>query len=311
MAFAQGSRSTLAYIEETGFGQTPATPTLAYLPYKSHSLALTKERLEGADMLGDRMPRIDRHGNKQSGGSIEVDLRQGDFDGFIESAMFSVFEEDDTPGVADTIRVGTATKYFTLEDAAEDIGQFRVYTGMAASSMSLSIAPNQMVQTTFEMVGKEGVQASTTASTGGAKTPNLNNSPFDSYNGTITEGGTTIGIVSSLDLSISNSLSPTFVVGSDVAPQLEFGRAVVEGTLNVYYKDAALINKFLNETESSIQVAVGSPLGTDTYTFTLPRVKYNGASTSVANPQSRFIELPFVALYDPTEGTNLKIVRSL
>jgi hypothetical protein len=311
MAFAQGSRSTLAFIEEATFGVTPTTPTLAYLPYKTHSLALTKERLEGADMLGDRMPRIDRHGNKQAGGSFEVDLRQGDFDAFLESAFFSTFTEGATVGVDDTLKIGTTPKYFSIEDSAEDISQHRLYTGMAVSTASFNIAPNQMVQTTFDLIGKAGGISGTSASTGGAKTPNLNNSPFDSYNGTLNEGGSPIAIVSSIDFSVSNSLAPTFVVGSDEAPQLEYGRAVVEGSVTVYYEDATLINKFLNETESSLQVSVGSPAGGDTYTFSFPRVKYNGATTSVANPQSRFIELPFVSLYDPTEETNFKLVRSL
>ena len=74
MAFAQGSRSSLAYIAETTFGTTPSTPTFANLPINSHSLDLTKDRVEGNEIQADRMSRVDRHGNKQAGGSIEVDL---------------------------------------------------------------------------------------------------------------------------------------------------------------------------------------------------------------------------------------------
>lgn len=303
MAFAQGSRSSLAYIAETAFGTTPTTPTFAYLPFNTHSIDLSKDRVEGNEIQSDRMTRVDRHGNKQAGGSVEVDLRKGDFDEFIESAFFSSFSTD-------VIKVGTTPKYFTIEDAAEDISQYRLFKGMSVGGMSVSIAPNQMVSTTFDLVGKEMTQAATTGSTGGTPTAATSNQPFDSYSGTISDGGSAVSIVTSIDFSIQNSLAPTFVVGSDAAQSLEYGRAVVEGTMTVYYEDATLINKFLNETESSIEVSVDDPTGANSYTFLFPRVKYNGASVPVQNPQSRLITMPFVALYDGTEATNIKLTRT-
>ncbi len=303
MAFAQGSRSSLSYIAETSFGTTPSTPTFANLPINSHSLDLTKDRVEGNEIQADRMTRVDRHGNKQAGGSIEVDLRKGDYDELLESAFFNSY-------ATNVLKVGTTPKFFTIEDAANDIAQFRLFTGMAVSTASFSIAPNQMVTATFDMVGKGMTQAGTTGSTGGTPTASTTNSPFDSYSGTITDGGSGISIVTSIDFSLSNSLAPTFVVGADNAQSLEFGSAVVEGTMTVYYEDETLINKFLNETESSITVSVDDPTGSNAYTFEFPRVKYNGASVPLQNPQSRLITLPFVALYDTTENTNLKMTRT-
>ena len=304
MAFAQGSRTRLAFIPEVTFGVTPATPTLVTLPIKTHSLALTKDRLQGEDILGDRMPRVDRHGNRQTGGSIEVDLRAGTYDAFLESAMFGAF-------ATDVLNVGTAPRFITLEDGALDIGQFRIFRGMGVSSASFSVAPNQMVQTTFEMVGKGATQASATI--GSTITPYAESAPFDSYNGSVYDGGTdsgdVIGIVSSMSFSIQNALAPTFVVGSAETPQLEFGGAVVEGEMVIYYEDATMINKFLAETESSIRLVVDEPGGGNSYTFDFPRVKYNGAAAPLANPQSRMITLPFVSLYDSDAESNLVITR--
>lgn len=303
MAFAQGSRSSLSYIAESAFGTTPSTPTFANLPFNTHSLDLTKDRVEGNEIQADRMPRVDRHGNKQAGGSIEVDLRKGDFDELFESAFLNSYSTN-------VLKIGTTPKYFSFEDAANDIAQFRLFTGMAVSTLNVSIAPNQMVTGTFDLVGKTMTQAATTASTGGTPTASSTNAPFDSYSGTITDGGAGLAIVTSLDFSLTNSFAPTFVIGSDSAQQLEFGRAIVEGTMTVYYEDATLINKFLNETESSLSVSVDDPTGASSYTFDFPRVKYNGAAVPVQNPASRLITIPFVSLYDTTEGTNLKLTRS-
>jgi hypothetical protein len=302
MAFAQGSRSSLSYIAETAFGTTPATPQFVNLPINSHSLDLTKDRVEGNEIQADRMPRVDRHGNKQAGGSIEVDLKKLDFDELIESAFLSSFSTN-------VLKIGTVPKYLSIEDAANDISQFRLFTGMSASSMSVSIAPNQMVTANFDMVGKTMAQAATTASDATPTAPSTN-VPFDSYSGVISDGGSGIAIVTSLDFSLTNSFAPTFVIGSDSAAQLEYGRAVVEGTMTIYYEDETIINKFLNETESTLEVSVDDPTGTNSYTFLFPRVKYNGAALPLAGTTSRLITVPFVALYDTTEATNIKLTKA-
>ena len=109
MAFAQNSRSGLSYIVEATFGTTPAGNFLA-LPYNTHSLNLTKDRVAGNEIQADRMQRVDRHGNRQSAGDIVVDLRKGDFDLFLEGALFSTW--DTTPvALPDILRVGVIPKW--------------------------------------------------------------------------------------------------------------------------------------------------------------------------------------------------------
>lgn len=302
MTFSQGSRTGLSYVVESSFGVTPSSPSMTSLPYNSHSLNLSKQRVQGNEIQTDRMPRVDRHGNRQVGGDIVVDLRPGDFDDLIESAFFSTF---DSSGV---ITIGTSQQFLTIEDSANDITQYRQFVGCGVSTMSVSIAPNQMVTTTFSIVGKDLTQTATPLDA----TPSASsgNQPFDSYSGSISDGGSSLAIVTAIDFSISNSLAPTFVVGSASTPQLEFGRAVVEGTVSAYYEDATLINKFLNETTSNIEVVVDDPTSGSSYTFLIPEVKYNGADVPVANPQSRIITLPFVGIYDSGESTNIKLTKS-
>jgi hypothetical protein len=276
------------------------------LPYTTHSLNLTKERVSGNDIQADRMPRVDRHGNRQVSGDINVDLRKGDYDPFLESAMFNTFSTD-------TLKVGTSPQYFTIEDAALDISQFQLFTGMAVSSMNVSLAPNQMVTTGFTMVGKDGAISSTTAST--ALTDITGNAPFDSYSGDLQladVGGSLAAVttVQSLDFTLNNSLSPTFVIGDATAPQLEYGRAEIEGTIAAYFEDASLVNRFINETETQLEVSVDDPTGANTYTFLFPRIKINSAEIGVEGPNSRIVNMSFIALYDSVEDSNLTITRT-
>ena len=299
--FAQGSRSSLSYIVESTFGTTPAG-NFTNLPFSTHSLNLTKDRVAGNDIQADRMPRVDRHGNRQAGGDIVADLRDADYDAFLESAMLNTWSTN-------VLKVGTTPKFFSIEDYAADIDQARLFTGMSVSTMGVSLAPNQMVTTTFGMVGKDmtvsGTEKTQDAASGAA--------PFDAYSGDISIGnvgaGSAVAIVTGLDFTLSNSFAPTFVIGDDSAPSLEYGRAEVEGTLTAYFEDASLINRFLNETETEIEVSVDDPTGGNAYTFLFPRVKINSADVGVDGPTSRMVSMSFVALYDATEATNLKITR--
>jgi hypothetical protein len=218
--------------------------------------------------------------------------------------MLSTFD-----GVSGTIKVGTTPKFLTLEDYAQDIDQARLFTGCAVNTMAVSMAPNQMVTGTFGIVGKDmtisATEKSVSAASGAA--------PFDAYSGDLAIGNvgasSNVAIVTGLDFTLTNSFAPTFVIGDDSAPSLEYGRAEVEGTLSAYFEDASLINRFLNETETELQVSVDDPTGTNAYTFLFPRVKINSADVGVDGPTSRIISLSFVALYDSTEGTNLSITR--
>ena len=300
--FAQGSRSSLSYIVESTFGTTPAG-NFTNLPFSTQSLNLTKDRVAGNDIQADRMPRVDRHGNRQVGGDIVVDLRKGDYDALLESAMLNTW-------ATDVLKVGTTPKYFSIEDYAADIDQARLFTGCTVSSLALSIAPNQMVTSTFTMVGKDMTIGATEKTQDAAS----GNAPFDAYSGSVAIGNvgasSASGVVTGIDFTLNNSFAPTFVVGDERAPALEVGRAEIEGTLTAYFEDATLITRFLNETETELSVSVDDPTGSNEYTFLFPRVKINSADSPVDGPNSRTISMSFVALYDSTEATNLKITRS-
>ena len=301
MAFAQGSRSSLSYIVESAFGTTPAG-NFTNLPFTSQSLNLTKDRVAGNDIQQDRMPRVDRHGNRQVAGDIVVDLRDADYDAFLESAMLNAWSTN-------VLKVGTTPKFFSIEDYAADIDQARLFSGCAVSSMAISLAPNQMVATTFGMVGKDMTIGSTEKTQDAASGA----APFDAYSGDIAIGNvaasSAVAIVTGLDFTLTNSFAPTFVIGDASAPSLEYGQAVIEGTLTAYFEDLALINRFLNEVESELEVSVNDPTGANAYTFLFPRIKINSADVGVDGPTSRMISMSFVSLYDVTETTNLKITR--
>ena len=323
MAFAQGSRSQLAYGVQSDF--TTAATSFTNLPFTTHSLNLAKDRVAGTDIQADRMPRVDRHGNRSVGGDIVADLRHAEYDSLIQAALMSNndFDTGFTAGdgsttVTNAAIVGTTPTYLTFEDYAADIDQARLFTGCSVNTMGVSLAPNQMVTTTFGIVGRDmsisATQKTVTASAG--------NEPFDAYSGDIKLGsvgtlGSALTLITALDFTLTNGFNPTQVIGESTASSLEFGTASLEGTVSAYFEDATLIERFLNETESALEVSVGDPAG-NTLTFKMPRIKINSADVGVDGPASRIITLSFIGLYDDSDlsasttdtNTLLKILKS-
>ena len=311
MAFSQGSRTRLSFLPEVTFGTTPAG-NFTELPFTTHSLNLTKERVTGNDIQSDRMPRVDRHGNRNAAGDIVVDLRNGNYDSLLESLMFNAW--DASPSSApDELKVGTTLKSLSVEDYLADIDQAKLFTGMVVSQASFSMQPNQMVTTTFSLIGKD-MALSTTEKTVTAATINQ---PFDAYSGDFRIGDhdgalSALTAVTSIDFTINNNVNPTFVIGESTTPQLEFGRCEIEGTITAYVENATLLNRFLNEVETAFDVSINDPSGNNEYKFFFPKVKINSADTPVENPQSRLVTLSFVALYDDASGgeaSNIVIYR--
>lgn len=298
---AQGSRSRFSIVEEVVYGTTPATPAMLQLPINTHGLKLTKALIEGQEIRSDRMPRHVRHGPRNADGPIVVELRAGDFDGLLESAFMSDFSSN-------VLNIGTTPKYFTMEDALLDVGAYHVYRGMSVSQMSVVIAPGEAVMATFEMMGRDMVPGTATIS-GSTQTPSSNNEPFDTFTGTISEGGSPIAYVTRLEFSLNNNLQNVNVIGSNLSYELEYGLAQVTGTVTARFLDNTLLNKFVNETSSSLEVQVDDLTGTNGHTFLFPRIKYTGGELPLANMQGRILSMPFVGLYDSSAGTNLRLTR--
>lgn len=323
MAFAQGARSSLSFKTESTFGTTPAG-NFEPLPFTSHSINLVKDRVAGTDIEQDRMPRVDRHGNKSVAGEIVADLRHAEFDELMQSALMADNDfatgftaGDGTTTVTNAAVLGTTPTYLSIEDYAADIDQARLFTGCVVNSWSVSMAPNQMVTSTFNIVGK-GVSISQTEKT---KNAAAGNAPYDSYSGSIKLGdkgslGSNLALITAVDFTLNNSFSPTLVIGSDEASALEFGTASLEGTVSAYFEDATFLNRFLNETESALQFAITD--STNTLTFTFPRIKINSADVGVDGPTSRIVNMSFIGLRDNSDlsasttdsNTLIKIAKS-
>ena len=99
------------------------------------------------------------------------------------------------------------------------------------------------------------------------------------------------------------------MIGSDETLLPSSAKSNVTGQVTAYFENSILMDKFINETASSLSFELQDPAGNG-YTFLLPNIKYTGGQPDVSGEGPITLAMPFQALYDSTVGTNIKITRS-
>lgn len=308
---ANGSRHSLRYIEEATYGVTPATPAFKPVRHTGTTLALTKESLQSEEIRSDRQIADFRHGARQTGGDINIELSFGSFDDFLQAVTLGTWEVDGGgPGI-DRLKAGVTRRSFTMERFFGDIltadKPYHRFTGVELNTLGLAINANAMITGAFGALGK-GFATDTVIIPGATYTAPTTTSPLDSFTGLLKEAGTTIAVITEIQLNLENGLEARFVVGSKDTIRPSIGRSNVSGTITAYFEDSLLLDKFVNETESSIVFELPDALG-NKYTVTLPRIKYNGGQPDVDGEGPITLSMPFQALLDSATGTNIIIDR--
>lgn len=309
---ANGSRHSMRYVAETVYGQTPATPAFKMIRHTGTTLGLSKESLQSEELRDDRQIADFRHGAYQVGGDINIELSYGSFDELLEAVLLGTWEVDSPAAGTDRLKAGVTRRSFTVERFFGDIltadKPYHRFTGVELNTLSLAINANAMITGSFGVLGQNMVTA-TTAITGATYAPATTTSPLDSFTGTLNEAGTPIAVITEISLSIENGLEARYVVGSKQSIRPSIGRSNVTGQVTAYFENSALLDKFINETESSIVFELPDGAG-NKYTFTLPRIKYTGGQPDVDGEGPITLSMPFQALLDATTGTNIIIDRN-
>ena len=299
-----GSKHTLHYVLETVYGTTPATPVFTPICITGDTLGMTKDAIEAGCLRADRQIKDLRHGNRQIGGDIPTELEYGTFDDMLEAGLMGTW-------ATNVLKAGIVRRSFTFEkyfDLATD--EYHRFTGGEVNTVSISVAPNAMVTMSLGIIGKDMDSANLTSQVAGATYGAVStNSPFDSFTGSINEGGSAIATITQIDFNLENGIEPAFVIGSQTMINPSDGKSRVTGTLTAYFEDSSLYSKFLNETSSSVDFTL-TDVGGSSLTFDMPNIKYSGGNPDVSGEGPITLALEFSALYDNTDLSQIVITRA-
>lgn len=302
--FARGSRRGLIYIAEVTPGTTPALPDMTILRNTGDSLVLTKDSFQSAELRSDRAITDLTMGNKQTGGGIDFEFSATNFDIWLAAALFS----SGTDLVAG-IENGTTRRSFTIEKYYPNIPLYQQYTGVQVNTFTLNVAANSQITGSMDLIGLGYTSGS--SSIANSELDAVSGGLADSHNLVIRENGIVLGTGVSLTLNINNNIEAAHALGDDTAKALVDGRCNVDGTLQIYFDDAAIYDKFKNNTESSLELDLVTTQGgsTITYTFELPRIKYAAADDPVSDEGVVNASMSFQALQDDTAGYTIGVSK--
>lgn len=211
-----------------------------------------------------------------------------------------------------SLKAGTTRRSFSIlrhfTDQAEADLPFHLFTGVEYGSMTLNITPEAIVTVSFGTVGKAMPEATGTAPVDSTYVAANTNGVMDAFTGTLRENGAVLALATELSLTLDNGIQPRFVIGSKYTILPSIGKSNVTGEATFYFENATLMNKFVNETVSSLDCTTQDLAG-NKLRFFVPRLKYNGGQPDVEGEGPVTLSMPFQGLRDPVTGSNIIIDR--
>lgn len=204
---------------------------------------------------------------------------------------------------------GTTPRSYTFEKEYTDIGQFQTFEGMRFANMALTIEVGSIVSATVAVSGEGNVQMAATRATlptnGATETdPDTTEQMNATSNvGNLFEGGAALTTcLQSIALTIENNLRNVNCVGNKFPQEVNSGFVDVTGTLEATFEDAALFNKFVNHTSSSLEFSFTDAAG-NVIVVTMPRIFYGtGSPTTPGGNDEVDLSLEFTSIREQVVG---------
>lgn len=305
MAIADSSQTQIAFVEESTFlGGTPATPTWQKVRMTGESLNYNIENTTSNEIRADADVSDLIQTNANAGGDLNFELNFGasDTDILLEHALRGSF-------ASNTLKGGVERKSLSFEKIFEagTTDQYHRFSGCVVNGFSLNVQAGSILTGTFGVMGLTGTQATAAISGGSYSNANTNDVMTAVDVASISVGGATSTIYyTDMSISLTNNCRYQQAVGSLGAIGIGYGRREITGALNAYFEDGDLYEEFTQGNASSLTFACTD--GTNTYTFTLPKIKYSsGTVTAGGNNQDVMAQLQFQAIYDTVTSCAIQI----
>ena len=193
---------------------------------------------------------------------------------------------------------------YSLEHWYNDITQSEVFSGIKFDKASINLPPTGLATVNFDVIGQNLTTATARYFTSPTAIPGTG--VVAAVNGVLIVNGVAQTVVTGLSLSIDPAFSGDPVVGANTVPNQFAGPVTITGQFTAYFTDNVLRDLFVNETESSLIVALttDNTATADVLCFTLPRIKVGGQQKS--DGTGGIVQtFPFQALYNVNGGTGV------
>lgn len=303
MPQAHGAQARFSFVPETTWGTTPGSPAMKMLKAAVYGESLGSDIAEliSNSINSNRSVEAMRGGNISIKGSVPFELAPLGLGTILKHILGSNVDSGAGPYVH-TMKRGTLPAGMTIEKGFVDLAQYLVFTGCKVNSASINIPSNGLVTGSLDVIGKSmSAPSGTSLGTPTATT----HTPWAEFEAVTKEGGSAATVLN-MSLNITNELDAVEAVGSRYISALMEGKGNTTGEVVMMFDGVATMNKWLNETASSLQVTLTT--GANILDILLPNIKYIGDATpKIATSKGIVLPLKFRAIYDSvTELTDVK-----
>lgn len=314
MAQQSGANVVLIYDTETVYKTAP-TPDAMVLPFTSESVKLDRNLVSSATIRASRNPQAPVRGNVNVSGDISFELSpqygrlfKHIFGGYTVAGAGAPYTH--------TFKIGALPVGLMLEKKFTDLAaaKYFQYNGCKIGSFKLSAKAEGLIGCSVSILGAKETIATSTHD--GTATDN-GHTPFDGMEGSIKQGGSTLGIVTGVELALDNALDgDTYVIdGTGERYSLPEGAAKVAGQLTVLFDSTTLHALAIAHTETALELhftkgaGTGASAGNEKLSFYMDEAVLKPSSPVVSGPKGLLQTLAFEAYYnDDADASALRAV---
>lgn len=214
-----------------------------------------------------------------------------------------------------TVQMGSqitngTTKYsYNIEREYRDLSSiFALFKGMNVNTMNFEIPADSRITGSFGFLGSEEEALTTTGGAGYTTETTTVIMTGANHVPRFMENLTDASILS-LSLNTNSNIRQRKIVGTLGVDSVGIGTIEVTGTVQIHFTTAALYNKYLDQTRTSIAVGVRDVDGNG-YIIDLPSVKIINGSRPAGGINTDVIgEFEFRAVMDSSESITIRIAR--
>jgi len=202
---------------------------------------------------------------------------------------------------------GSVQRSFTMERQQQDIviPSYELFKGTQVNTFSINLQSSAILTGTMGLIGLSSTAGATrTSGATDIAAPAFGVLNTSSNMRNLAENGVLVGgqtYITQFGFDINNNMEGESAIGYLSYIGIRNGEFSLGGSISVYMNDINLLNKVINDTETSFMFALGKNDGNrESYLFDAPRVKLEGSSSVSGKNQSRMFTGNYKALRHPT-----------
>jgi len=213
------------------------------------------------------------------------------------------------------VQNGTTKKSFTIQKAFTDLAtpEFWNFTGARIATWELELSTGSILTTTFSVLAKDAQMGESQFSGATVNSANTNKvlNAVDNIASIVFDGdpGNSTFFFNELSVSLDNQLRGQEAVGQLGFVGVEAGRLSLTGSIELYFENSALFDKFRAATTFSLSFLAKDADG-NVYVVTIPRAKYTQMEiVAGGSDQDIFASAEFEGLIDSTGTYQYQVSR--